>query len=125
MSTGAIIAAVKEQQKQEEEIRYTEEAHSQDLEFKILRCMTGAFGKPEVMKIVIEEESQNGWILLEKFDEYRLRFYRKRGFLKKTSCSIEPYRTVYGISQWRFTALIIASTLIATLMLVFVLSLLL
>ena len=66
-------------------------------EFKIVRSTFGRFNNPEVVRRLIAEESQNGWEMVEKFDECRIRFKRrtdKRAL--HSGGSIDPYRTTYG-----------------------------
>src|SRR5437762_4775739 len=82
--------------------------HPQDLtgdwEFKILRSMTGAFGRPEKLKAILEEEAKAGWILIEKFDNGRIRLKRPasaRG--GDAALGFDPYRTYAGISEGKFT----------------------
>ena len=45
-------------------------------EFKILRSLTGAFGKPEKLREFLDEEAKAGWVLVEKFDNNRIRLKR-------------------------------------------------
>jgi hypothetical protein len=81
-SAGGVAAAAAAAQilaMHEEEERlttYSPEDLSQGWEFKIVRANTRAFSKPEVMQQVCEEEAQSGWVLVEKFDDARLRFKR-------------------------------------------------
>jgi len=86
----------------EEMTAYTQE----DWEFKIVRSDSGVFRKPEVLERLIEEEAQAGWVLLEKFDDNRVRFKRPRsartrdGFLPD---GVDPYRTQYGVPTAQYT----------------------
>jgi hypothetical protein len=113
---GAIAAAAaqKKRQKQwftEEEnmTQYTREDLKDDWEFKIVRSESGAFHKPEVLKKLVEEEAQAGWMMLEKFDNNRVRFKRPRtarardGFLPE---GVDPYRTRYDVSSARYVLMI-------------------
>ena len=98
---GAIIAARKRQQEEEEQ-RMTQ-YNAEDLngwEFKIVRSAFGRFRNAEVIRRLIEEEARNGWELVEKFDDYRIRFKRrtdKRAL--HSGGGVDPYRTNYGTSQ--------------------------
>ena len=98
----AAIAAAKRRQEQEEEQTMAQYS-AEDLngwEFKIVRSNFGRFRNSEVMRRVIEEEAQNGWEMVEKFDDYRIRFKRRtdrRGL--HSGGNVEPYRTSIGVGQ--------------------------
>ncbi|MEI6065667.1 MAG: hypothetical protein WCQ26_13825 [Pseudanabaena sp. ELA748] len=69
-------------------------------EFKILRTSSGGFRSRKVLHKVCAEESQAGWILLEKMDNHRLRFRRPiTARDRDNQCKIDPYRTHYGLSE--------------------------
>ncbi|PZO35487.1 MAG: hypothetical protein DCF19_23855 [Pseudanabaena frigida] len=69
-------------------------------EFKILRTSSGGFRNRKVLHKVCAEESQAGWILLEKLDDHRLRFRRPVTARDRDNlCKIDPYRTRYGIAE--------------------------
>jgi hypothetical protein len=69
-------------------------------EFKILRTSSGGFRSRKVLNKVCSEESQAGWILLEKLDDHRLRFRRPiTARDRDNQCKIDPYRTRYGIGE--------------------------
>ena len=69
-------------------------------EFKILRTNSGGFRSRKVLHKACAEESQSGWILLEKLDDHRLRFRRPvTARDRDNQCKIDPYRTRYGISE--------------------------
>lgn len=97
---GAIIAAKKRQE--EEEQRMTQ-YNAEDLngwEFKIAHSTFGRFRNAEVISRLMEEEAQNGWEMVEKFDDYRIRFKRrtdKRAL--HSGGGVDPYRTNYGTSR--------------------------
>ena len=61
---------------EEDMARYTPDALQGDWEFKIARSDSVAFHKPEVLERLVEEEAQAGWVMLEKFDDNRIRFKR-------------------------------------------------
>ena len=98
---GAIVAAKKRQQEEEEQ-RMTQ-YNAEDLngwEFKIVRSAFGRFRNAEVIRRLLEEEARNGWEMVEKFDDYRIRFKRrtdKRAL--HSGGGVDPYRTNYGTSQ--------------------------
>ncbi|MBD2186568.1 hypothetical protein [Pseudanabaena mucicola] len=69
-------------------------------EFKILRTSSGGFRNRKVLNRVCAEESQSGWILLEKLDNHRLRFRRPISARERDhQAKIDPYRSHYGISE--------------------------
>jgi len=69
-------------------------------EFKILRTSSGGFRSRKVLHRVCAEESEAGWILLEKLDDHRLRFRRPiTARDRDNQCKIDPYRTYYGMSE--------------------------
>lgn len=81
---GAAAAAAAKRRRmmlaEEEEnmAKYTQDDLSNDWEFKIVRSESGAFRKPGVVKELLEEEARAGWVMLEKFDDRRVRFKRAR-----------------------------------------------
>jgi len=79
---------------------YSENDLSEGWEFKILRSKMHAFRKPENLKKYLEEESEAGWVLVEKFDDKRLRLKRpasaRRG---DATLKFDPYRTQVGLSD--------------------------
>jgi hypothetical protein len=104
-STTACAAAAAEQRRQHEEeeemTSYTPQDLSQDWEFKILRSTMGAFKKPEFLRQCLEDESRAGWVLVEKFDDGRLRLKRPASARERDGklADIDPYRTNVGLSQ--------------------------
>jgi len=78
---------------------YTRDDIREDWEFKIVRSESGAFRRPEVLERLIEEEAQAGWVMLEKFDDNRVRFKRPRSARARDDFlpdGFDPYRTQYG-----------------------------
>jgi hypothetical protein len=98
--------------------RYTQEDLNNDWEFKIVRSESGAFRKPEVLRKLIEEEARAGWVMLEKFDDSRIRFKRSRSARTRDALlppGSDPYRTQYGISSTRIGLLVVALMMLALL----------
>ena len=101
---GAGAAAEKRRQilfaeEEEDMAQYTRDDLQKDWEFKIVRSGTDAFRKPEALNKLIEEETQAGWVMLEKFDDNRVRFKRPRSARAKDAFlpdDVDPYRTQYG-----------------------------
>jgi len=77
--------------------KYTDADLEGEWEFKILRSNIAAFRKPDVFQKACEEEALAGWVLVEKFDDQRLRFKRPISAREKdSSLDFDPYRTQYG-----------------------------
>lgn len=77
-STAAAAEQQRLQQQEEEEMTsYSSQDLEDDWEFKILRSAYGAFRDPDHMAEVLEQESQAGWVLVEKFDHQRIRLKRR------------------------------------------------
>ena len=119
-SSAAVIAAVaqkkKLQQEEEEMTRYTPEELSHDWEFKIVRSNTPMFHKPETLNKLIEEEARAGWVMLEVFDNSRVRFKRPRSARAQDANlpqGFNPYRTIYGLSEAKIVLIIFGSILLA------------
>ncbi|QNO15571.1 hypothetical protein HYG86_12720 [Alkalicella caledoniensis] len=95
---AAAAAAAAEAQRREEEERltsYTKEDLTEGWEFKIVRSGLGFKG--DKFKELCEEEAKNGWQLVEKFDETRVRFKRPISARENDKyAEIDPYRTTYS-----------------------------
>ena len=113
MSGAAAAAAAARIRREEEEMTpYTHDDLSEDWEFKILRSNTGAFKKPAVLNQVLAEEAQAGWVLVEKFDNNRIRLKRPASASKShMDAGIDPYRTYVGLSEGQFVFVVVACTL--------------
>jgi hypothetical protein len=98
----AVIEAKKKKQEEREMTAYTAKELQKDWEFKILRSAVGAFGKRETIEQVLAEETAAGWVLVEKFDDNRLRFKRPASAKHNDHnlpAHINPYRTTTGNSK--------------------------
>ncbi len=87
------------EQEEEEMTKYTSEDLDQDWEFKIVRGYYPVFRKPEVFHTLLEEEALAGWELVEKLDDRRVRFKRRKDARRRDATlppGIDPYRTQYG-----------------------------
>jgi len=52
-----------------------------------------------VLSRLLEEEARAGWVMLEKFDDSRIRFKRSRSARARDGLlpdGVDPYRTRYG-----------------------------
>ena len=114
-AAAAAHQARKRQQEQEEEellmTKYTPEELDTNWEFKIVRSETGAFRKPEVFQMLLQEESVAGWELVEKLDDRRVRFKRPASARRRDATlppGIDPYRSTYGGSARTFSLIALA-----------------
>lgn len=127
MSYTVIAAAAAARQKrlmEEEEEQLTPYSHEElddNWEFKIVRASTDLFADPQSLQQVVNEEGRSGWVLLEKFDNNRLRFKRRRGAgasLYGLNPEIDPYRSHVGVSQttYKFRLILIMLAVLFALM---------
>jgi hypothetical protein len=100
---AAHAAAQKKRRAEEEEMtQYTRDELENDWEFKIVKSATGRFSKREIVEQVRAEEAMAGWVMVEKFDDNRIRFKRPMSAQRNDPnlpLGIDPYRTTYGISE--------------------------
>jgi hypothetical protein len=102
-----------EEREEESMTEYTHDDLREDWEFKIVRSGSGAFRNPEVLNRLVEEEARAGWVLLEKFDDSRVRFRRPHSARSRDAFlppGVDPYRTQYGAPAGR-QAMVIAMVL--------------
>ena len=79
---------------------YTPEELASAWEFKIVRSATGAFKRPEFLTQVLEEEKRAGWVLIEKFDNSRIRLKRPiAARANDGTLGFDAYRSHVGISE--------------------------
>ena len=109
-SAGAAAAKAARRRAEEEEAMtsYTAEELTDDWEFKILRTATRKFHDPLTLRKVLDEEAQAGWILVEKFDDQRIRLKRPVSARQHDhELSFDPYRTIYGMTEGMLALLIV------------------
>jgi len=113
---GASAAAAAAQRQKEEEERmttYGPDDLQNDWEFKIVRSNSDTFRNQAKLTKLVDEEKQAGWVLLEKFDDSRIRFKRLRSMQahdpQLRSQGIDPYRTQYGSFLNRNLTIVIAA----------------
>lgn len=85
-------------------------------EFKIVRANRDLFRDPVVFQRLCQEESEAGWIMLEKLDDRRVRFKRPiamRDVIKAEFLNHDPYRCHYGPTHNSVTWLSAIAALIA------------
>ena len=91
---------------------YTAEELAQGWEFKIVRSATNAFRRPEFLAQVLAEEKRAGWVLVEKFDNGRIRLKRPASARASDSTAGgDAYRTHVGMSDLALALTILASVL--------------
>lgn len=109
-ASAAIAAAAHAKKMREEEEKLTN-YKSDDMdkwEFKIVRANTQYFKKAENLRRICDEEARNGWEMVEKFDNYRVRFKRRTDRRSSSGSSdIDPYRTNIGIAQGSIVFLVL------------------
>ena len=115
MSAGAAAAAAARRRREEEEEHmtpYTPGDLAENWEFKILRSATDAFKDPAAMQRYLAEEAQAGWMLVEKFDNSRIRLKRPAAARQQDAqCTFDPYRTRVGISEVGLGLLVVGGIL--------------
>jgi hypothetical protein len=101
-AAAAAAAAERLRQEEEEMTQYSAKDLEDGWEFKILRSNFNTFRKPEKLRAILEEEKRGGWILVEKFDDQRIRLKRPAGAKlaqAEFADGYDPYRTTIGTSQ--------------------------
>jgi hypothetical protein len=109
-TAGAAAAAAAAARAREEEESLTP-YNKEDLEgweFKIMRSNFGRFGNYELVQKLCQEEARAGWEMVEKFDDYRIRF--KRRIDRRSGdrqLDFNPYRTTIGFGEGRIVAIVL------------------
>lgn len=117
-ATAAIAAAAAakkaaEMREEEEEMTTYKGGDFDGWEFKIVRSNTGKFKDSQFLEKVRQEEQQNGWELLEKFDNNRVRFKRRIEHRSRdTHAAVDPYRGTVGIGSGELAGVIIGIILL-------------
>jgi hypothetical protein len=107
-AAAAAAAARRRMQQEEEEMTdYSPQDLADGWEFKILRSMTGTFRQPDNLQRILAEERRAGWILVEKFDNGRIRLKRPASAREMDGkLDFDPYRTYVGPSENRYALII-------------------
>jgi len=98
------------EQEEEEMTTYGQDDLTRDWEFKIVRANRAVFGNPAHLHRLREEEARAGWTMVEKFDNFRIRFKRPLQARMNDSMlppGVDPYRVHYGMPPAAFAALLI------------------
>lgn len=91
---------------------YRQQDLIEDWEFKILRSINGGFKTQAQLNKVLHEEAEAGWVLVEKFDNDRIRLKRSiRDRNKGIYSGIDPYRSYIGMTVNEFTNLVLGISL--------------
>lgn len=103
-ATAAANALAELMRQEEEEMTpYSEKDLAEGWEFKIVRSTFGAeFRNAERLRAVLEEEKKGGWVLVEKFDDSRIRLKRPAGakiMEVDFDEGYDPYRTTIPVSE--------------------------
>ena len=126
-AAGAAAAAEQQrllQQEEEEMTPYSRDDLAQNWEFKIVRSAMGGFRKPAFLQRVLDDEARAGWVLVEKFDNSRIRLKRPALARERDGkLDFDPYRTDAGATQGMLTVVIIGAVLAVMLTIVFLSSL--
>jgi hypothetical protein len=95
----AAAAKIAQHRKEEEEMTNYEPDDLNGWEFKIVRSGSGKFRNLQEIQKLCQDEDKAGWEMLEKFDDYRIRFKRKTDMRGSDSHQqIDPYRTYVGMN---------------------------
>jgi hypothetical protein len=92
----AEAARVRAAEEAEEEAMtpYTAAAPGAEWEFKIIRSVARQFGNQDVRERVLADELRAGWVLVEVFDDARIRLKRPRPARPPEAIEgYDPYRT--------------------------------
>jgi hypothetical protein len=98
-AAAAAAAEVKRKHEEEEETltSYGRDDLTEEWEFKILRSTKPTFRDPESFRRILDEEARAGWVLVEKFDNSRVRLKRRAGRSDGgPRAEVDPYRTYVG-----------------------------
>lgn len=101
-AAGAAVAAAQREatrRRLEEETltAYTPADLAGDWQFKILTSPFNRFKNPDYFRNTLEEEAQAGWVLVEKFDDSRVRLKRPASYAQiDAKLDFDPYRTIVG-----------------------------
>jgi hypothetical protein len=78
------------------------QSYRQRWEYKIVRARNGEFGDRQHLRALLRQERRAGWIMIEKYDDYQVRFKRPcsaREWDDQLPPGVDPYRTIYHYSQ--------------------------
>ena len=109
-AAAAAAAQKKKRDEEEEELTDYRPADLEGWEFKIVRSAGRITG--DKFTRLLDEEAVHGWELVEKFDDYRIRFKRRiENRDQYYSGDTDPYRTSFGLSDGRLALIIVLISL--------------
>ena len=116
VAATSAAAAAKRMRKEEEDMTRYNNDDLEGWEFKILRAGTAKFKNYDLVRRVCEQEARAGWEMVEKFDDYRIRFKRRIDQRKNDQfLDFDPYRTYVGLGSGALGGIIGGSILLAAL----------
>jgi hypothetical protein len=123
MSAGAAAEQRRRMLQEEEEMTpYSSDDLAHNWEFKIVRSAMGRFRNPAYLQKVLDDEARAGWVLVEKFDNSRLRLKRPEAARQRDiKLDFDPYRTDVGATQ-NVVALAIVGGIVGVMLLVVLIS---
>ena len=81
---------------------------------------TAAFRSPEKLRRILEEERRAGWIMVEKFDNSRIRLKRPaKARAGDGTLAFDSYRSYVGLPQWGLAFIIVGCLLLGALIAIF------
>jgi hypothetical protein len=117
-AAAAAQVARRMRQEEEEMTPYSKSELADNWEFKIIRSSTNTFRDPAKTRAILEEEARAGWMLVEKFDNSRIRLKRPASARAGDgNLGFDPYRTTVGLGE-RALALIIIGAVLGSLAIV-------
>jgi hypothetical protein len=126
MGGAAAVAAAgaakrrREEEEEENMTAYSAQDLAEDWEFKIIRSSTAAFRNSEKLRRILEEEARAGWILVEKFDNSRIRLKRPaKARAGDGALAFDSYRSYVGLPPWGLAFIIVGCVLLGVLIAVF------
>ena len=108
-TNAASAAAIRKLLEEEENMTAYNKEDLEGWEFKIMRSYTGKFKDTAYVRQLCQEEAKAGWEMLEKFDDYRIRFKRRIDNRSNDQyLKTDPYRTGVGLKANRLVAVAVA-----------------
>ena len=109
-AAAAAAAAQRLREEEEEMTAYSPRDLADDWEFKIVRSAMSTFRNPEKLRAMLEEEARAGWVLVEKFDDQRIRLKRPAHAKQLDGkLDFDPYRTQVGTADAKAALFVLAS----------------
>jgi hypothetical protein len=120
MTAAAAAVCALAVQEEEEMTPYTPQDLAENWQFKILRSASGRFSDPIWLRSILDEEARAGWIMVEKFDDERVRLKRPASAqANDATLGFDPYRTWVGIGPNLYVHLLVLGTIGVTLAVIF------